>query len=263
MFTVLLGGYNTYFPDTFYNTQTEGISHYLMLHVKADVFFRLEDNCFTVNPGNVILIPPCTPYEYYREEGGYSDDWLSFDCNNTDYFASRKISLKTPIMLQNPDMISGYIKQILMEEYYTDNAYRADNIDMLFRILINNIVSSEKDSSREHFSSPYFFELQNLRLTMQSEPRKRYHPEEIAQSFGISISYFQHLYTRYFKRSFQADLINMRIEHAMTLLRNLDLTIDEVLDASGYMNKVHFYRQFKHATGMTPSDYRTRYNRTF
>ena len=48
----------------------------------------------------------------------------------------------------------------------------------------------------------------------------------------------------------------MRIEHAKYILTTTDLTLEQIAEICGYSNEVHFYRQFKQITGLTPSKYR-------
>ncbi|HJC22526.1 MAG TPA: AraC family transcriptional regulator [Candidatus Eisenbergiella merdavium] len=72
----------------------------------------------------------------------------------------------------------------------------------------------------------------------------------------MSVSHFQHLYSRFFGISFQNDLIRMRIDHAQTLLTTTFLSTEQIAEACGYSNSTHFFRQFKKITGVSPAKYR-------
>ena len=72
---------------------------------------------------------------------------------------------------------------------------------------------------------------------------------------NISRSYFQFLYKDYFGISFKKDLINMRLQYAQELLLNTTMPIEQIAFQSGYSNEIHFYRQFKAKTGLTPGEY--------
>lgn len=48
----------------------------------------------------------------------------------------------------------------------------------------------------------------------------------------------------------------LRIKEAERLLDNTGLSLDEVAIQSGFDSRVHFYRSFRHAVGMTPNEYR-------
>lgn len=48
----------------------------------------------------------------------------------------------------------------------------------------------------------------------------------------------------------------LRIAEAKRLLRATDLSVDEVAEQVGYTGRVHFFRSFRAAEGMTPGEYR-------
>ena len=66
----------------------------------------------------------------------------------------------------------------------------------------------------------------------------------------------QKLYKTHFGISYMEDLIDARTSMAKQLLQTTDLQVTEIAEACGYRNDVHFMRQFKEKTGMSPSEYR-------
>ena len=79
---------------------------------------------------------------------------------------------------------------------------------------------------------------------------------EIAREFNMSPKYF----CRFFKNSFNKTFIEyvnaVRIEHAMKLLADRDITITETALSCGFLNMSYFTRTFRKITGFTPSAYR-------
>ena len=51
-------------------------------------------------------------------------------------------------------------------------------------------------------------------------------------------------------------LSTLRLRHAQTLLRDTELTLDEVIAQCGYNDKSNFIRTFKKAFFVTPMQYR-------
>ena len=90
---------------------------------------------------------------------------------------------------------------------------------------------------------------------MQSQPYKGFTAREMAESLEISPSYFQHLYKEFFGIPFKTDLINIRLDYARGLILNTDLKLERVAQLCGYNSEIHFYRQFREKTGMTPREY--------
>lgn len=52
------------------------------------------------------------------------------------------------------------------------------------------------------------------------------------------------------------DLIQARIESSKFYLRTSDLPVEAVAHCCGYESELHYMRQFKKMTGLTPTQYR-------
>ena len=65
-------------------------------------------------------------------------------------------------------------------------------------------------------------------------------------------------YKQFFGLSCQQDMINARLKFAKYYLQNSDMNIGSLAGFCGYENELHFMRQFKKFTGLTPSEYRRR-----
>ena len=99
-------------------------------------------------------------------------------------------------------------------------------------------------------------ELRRLRREIRKAPELDWSLGELAKRLNISKSYVQKLYKTHFGISYMEDLIDARTSMAKQLLQTTDLQVTEIADACGYRNDVHFMRQFKDKTGMSPSEYR-------
>lgn len=65
--------------------------------------------------------------------------------------------------------------------------------------------------------------------------------------------YFSRLLKTYFGCGFSEYLMKRRINKAMTLLIETNISIQEISIISGFNNKTHFYRTFKKYIGVKPS----------
>ena len=80
--------------------------------------------------------------------------------------------------------------------------------------------------------------------------------EELAERMHLSISHFQHLYREFFGTSCIRDVIDARIAYAQYYLTTTEMSIQALAVFCGYESELHFMRQFKKYTGLTPSGYR-------
>lgn len=253
MFSIIAGGTNARHNASFFMSRPKGLPSYVLLFVKVRAEFTIGGQSFNIAPNSALFIEKNTPYQYRSTGGDYTDDWLHFSCPDEELEYLADIPRNCPVPISNPAKFTLYIGQLVWENSYTPESFRAENVDMLFRVLLNAVRLSLLEKKNERAYSPYLSRLQGLRLTILAQPYQEYSPAQIASSLGISPSYFQHLYTELFGISFRSDLIGLRIEYARDLICNTNLTMEKIAEMCGYHNEVHFYRQFKKYAGMTPA----------
>jgi AraC family transcriptional regulator of arabinose operon len=263
MFHAIKGGCGTKHPSSYKMSRPEGLPNYVILIIKTQGEFLIEDQSFSVTPGHAIILAPNTPYFYGNPEGDYIDDWVHFNVENPSYFQEKQLITNTPFPIRNTDLFSSLIKQILWENSYSPSPFCEQNIDALFTLLNNHLATALSNLDDSKHLSYYHDQLQLLRLDLQNSPSDNHSIEECAGKLGISPSYFQHLYTSFFGISYRKDLIRIRIDQAKFLMGTTDLTMDQIAEICGYHNEVHFYRQFKKIVGITPAKYRKEGHQSF
>jgi transcriptional regulator GlxA family with amidase domain len=82
---------------------------------------------------------------------------------------------------------------------------------------------------------------------------------KLASQFGLSSRTLTRRFTTATGHSPQPYLQQLRVQHATRLLETTNDPIDDIRRSSGYHDPAAFRRAFKHHTGLSPSDYRTRY----
>ena len=78
----------------------------------------------------------------------------------------------------------------------------------------------------------------------------------IAEAFGLSEGHVSRSFKERAGMSVMQYLSTLRLRHAQTLLRDTELTLDEVIAQCGYNDKSNFIRTFKKAFFVTPMQYR-------
>lgn len=86
-----------------------------------------------------------------------------------------------------------------------------------------------------------------------SSPINRAH---IAKVFGLTPSYVSQLFMKDQSESLNQKLRRLRLEHAALLLKNSNMSIDEVTDSCGYLSSTYFIAAFKKYHGISPGKYR-------
>ncbi|MGN6714545.1 helix-turn-helix domain-containing protein [Anaerocolumna jejuensis] len=78
----------------------------------------------------------------------------------------------------------------------------------------------------------------------------------LADHFHVSMAYMSYLFKKKTNENLSDYVWNLRLEKAKDMLRNTDLSIDEISIRIGYLNPSSFRRKFKQTMNTTPSHYR-------
>ena len=79
---------------------------------------------------------------------------------------------------------------------------------------------------------------------------------DVASVTGISPFYFSKIFKEYTKLTFPAYLANIRVQNAINLLSNEQLSITDCAFMAGFQSTTTFNKIFRESTGCTPRDYR-------
>jgi len=83
--------------------------------------------------------------------------------------------------------------------------------------------------------------------------------KEVADDFNFTPNYLGQLFKEETGMRFSDFLQDWRMERICSLLSHPAKKIHEVAEQVGYKNMIHFNRQFKKSTGMSPSEYRKKH----
>jgi two-component system response regulator YesN len=81
----------------------------------------------------------------------------------------------------------------------------------------------------------------------------------VANTFGLSLSNFSHQFKRKTGKTFRALVQEIRLQEAKRLLRDTDITVNEIVDKIGFLHPNSFIKCFKREVGSTPIEYRKRF----
>ena len=83
--------------------------------------------------------------------------------------------------------------------------------------------------------------------------------KDLSVFFNYSERQMSRILKDYIGKSFINIIQDIKIQKACELLRNADISINNIIDIVGYSNTSHFYRVFKKQYNMTPVEYRNKY----
>jgi transcriptional regulator GlxA family with amidase domain len=95
--------------------------------------------------------------------------------------------------------------------------------------------------------------LEKIQLYLAQNLTANLHAANVALQFKMSISSLHHLFKKHRQVSYHKYVESLRIEKAMKLLQSNDMSVKEVMYATGYKNRKTFNNAFKKKYKHTPS----------
>lgn len=105
MFQLIAGSIHVRHASNFVMRRMQGVPEFLLLLIKSDANFIINQQPFIVTPQSILIIDRNTPYEYFNPDGEYIDDWLHFDI-----YDQKTIAKLSPLL--NQIFSSPKIKQL-------------------------------------------------------------------------------------------------------------------------------------------------------
>lgn len=109
-------------------------------------------------------------------------------------------------------------------------------------------------SEMPYHKVPHIKKLEKARTMIQENFRQELSVEELAESIGMSVSYFRRLFHEAYGYSPMQYIMNLRIENARDLLLSGEVNVTEAARLSGFEDIYYFSTLFKRKTGSTPTE---------
>jgi AraC family transcriptional regulator, arabinose operon regulatory protein len=254
MLKILRMGCNTIHDNNFSVNRPNGYEWYLLLLVKSPAVFILNGESISTPADTLIIYDRNFPHEYMASGTVYKNDWIHFEFD-PELLNQYPIKLNTPLYISNPFYISDLIQK-MANEFYSTNPYKEQTIEYLMQILFVKTKEQMETKGFQPWQSKIHDELIKLRSEIYSNPQNNWSIPLMADRLHISCGYLQNIYKNTFFISCMSDVIESRITYAKELLIESDLPVGEISSLCGYQNDVHFMRQFKKLTTLTPTEYR-------
>ena len=209
--------------------------------------YELKDSC-------LFFLTPKDFHEIATKENNDSYSLIiSFNEQIVDKKILEQLSEDSIVIYDLPTLFSEQI-DALYEVFLNRSIYRDAHLKhMLNCILIRILEIGQRVSSSAKDIHPIVRESISYMLT---NPSEHITLESLSERFGITKTYFSHLFRESTGTSFKQYLTSLRIECAKRMLAEKELSIIDIGFECGFLTPSQFSRSFKQNTGVTPSKYR-------
>ena len=111
------------------------------------------------------------------------------------------------------------------------------------------------DDSPQNISKS-FRTYQNIKAYLHENANKNINRESIAKVFKLNPSHISKLFAVHDEHNFNYVLKTLRLEHAVELLKDTTLSIDEITEQCGFVNTSYFIKTFRLFYGRSPGAFR-------
>lgn len=172
----------------------------------------------------------------------------ALDSNNVGY-----LLIAVPRERRIREIIRGILHEYFAGEEFASDII-PDHLAILFAFILRRCGDRyERHSGEtEHLGAPPMLAI----LKHIQAHYKTISLNEVAELFHYEPSYLGKQIKAATGKNYTDIIREMRISEAKRLLRATNLSVDEVAEQVGYTGRVHFFRSFRAAEGMTPGEYR-------
>lgn len=232
----------------------QGHPQYTFLHFHNSVKLKVGDSPAIITaPHAVILFKPNTP-QYFKSYEPLVHDWFHFTCCDGD-LPVEAIKPDCIIYPHNFEFITKAVAE-LETEFFGEKKNYEPLMELKVKqllIMLDRLVTEKEQISVTAETVERF---RYLRGEVFSSLDADWTVANMAKRLNLSESRFYSLYKTIYGISPTADLINAKINSAKTMLTFTNQSVESIAASLGYKNVTHFIRQFKGATGLSPSVYK-------
>lgn len=240
-----------------------------ILIVKGTGKFVINDENYTVNPGDLILLYPEIPHEAESITGEFSFFCMHFDIfvspankfsvsNNFETIPSSSVKytkaiLGFPVHIScgNNSEVQYLFGRIIAENQNKELGYNL-LLKSLFIEFIIAVLRKQNDIS-SHSEVPD--EIVKAREYIEKNLNRKITLTEIANHVHLQSAYFSTLFKKHMGINFSKYLTLRRLAEAKRLLLNTNRKMEDIALSTGFYDIHHFSNIFKKYEGINPTQY--------
>lgn len=249
--------------------------HHLMEIItvsQGEMILRVRDEVYELKSGDIILI---NPNEVHTAES--KTDLLIYDCFQIDLFLlSDELSDIQQKFIRNKFITERcFIKANLKRtnaKAFIDRMVgigeERESLERITRQLMIYLARSQRQFLEDEDVKDlihYKHTLSQIKSTvglMQEQYRQKITLEDLAKMANLSTIHYARLFKRVMHYTPIEYLNYIRIQNAISLLVNTQLSVAEIAMQTGLNDSNYFSRFFKHYRAMTPTAFRKKYGYT-
>ncbi len=225
----------------------------LIMHFHDEISLRVDGKISRYPAGTMMIWAPEDSHYYGNKDAVWSHSWAHCQGSFAMEILERyKIPCGVPLQCPGAQRIDKILHDIYME-LLSFHRQDEDIMKSLFTLL-----AAEIRRSQESPELPVPERMMKAKLYIEQKYKTQLRLEKLASIAGLSVSRF----SAEFKRLFDDSPINyglrLRMQEAHYLLLDVNKSVGEVADETGFKDIFHFSKLFRKYWGLSPSSLKKR-----
>ncbi len=240
----------------------------LIIALKNGVKFQIKDTTYSPEKGDILVIWPRQLHELIQAPKD-GTELIQFsillvekhlDLMSVSKFVREFNHLPCSDLPELTSDIADKIYQI-KEELSSDNLFTETRCKILIYetlLMIAEYAMNEKKEQigKAQFSDTTWHHIHNACLFIMEHSGENLTQAMVATHVGLSPYYFSRIFREYTHATFPAYLSRVRVQTAIRLLADKNLSITECAFTAGFQSTTAFNKVFHEITGHSPREYR-------
>ena len=212
----------------------------------------------SVEPGLAFLLFPGVWHRYApNAQSGWHEHWIGFDGQTPRRWLKHGfISPKAPALKINAEDTVHATFSRMMQSVRANRPALQQLLAGATANLVALFYSAQQALPAVEAHKSTVIEMAIDRI--HNEFARNLDMQVLAQELGVSYSWFRTTFTAHIGLSLHQYLLELRVNHARTLLAETELSIKEIAMQSGFADEFYFSRLFRKKLSLTPSQWRDR-----
>lgn len=236
----------------------------LILVINGHGKIRVRDTGFDLSAGDVVLVNSFDPHEFMAIDNSLrviivqiSNHFLReyyYQVRNTVFL---DVLLK-PCLGNNYDIFVKDILDLAKHYFTSDTFYEFQCIRALSELLyLINSNSRTTVLTDDEYTRKKRLNLRFNRISayIETNYQEKITLSDIAKQENLTVTHLSHIFTKYFGMTFQQYLTKKRLEHALRLISDAQLSLTDIALESGFSDLKYMTKAFETTLGITPKEY--------
>ena len=233
----------------------------LLLTLSGEGKLYYKNKVYSLTKGTCMLIDARNLHEYHAVGDGWEFKYLHFWGAMSEKYISYIEEHSEPVFRLFEDELSQVVRTLDRILSMTEDAIISDypGISRLIYTLI--MLRLSHDNNKNSIESTGINAMSEALAYIRQNYAQSISTEDIAQAINLSRSYMSELFKHTYGISPHEYVIQFRLSVAKNMLLNTALSITEIAEKSGFRDIFSFSRIFKREIGISPAQYRQKYNK--